>query len=78
MTPGPRGPAAGGAAEQEVAVTLQSFAREALLLECERLGVSEEELIRFAVMYYLADLDSGRIARRIVDGSSPMRSPDGP
>jgi hypothetical protein len=28
-------------------------------------GVPVEELVSFAVMYYLADVDSGRIARRI-------------
>lgn len=77
MTPGPQRPAAGEPAAQEVVVTLETFAREALLIECERQGISEEELVRFAVMYYLADLDSGRIARRVVDGASPTSMPEG-
>lgn len=47
------------------------FAREALEREAIRLGVSVEELARFAVSYYLADLDSGRIAREW-----PPRSPE--
>jgi hypothetical protein len=33
--------------------------------EAARLGVSLEELASFAVLYYLADLDSGRIARQL-------------
>jgi hypothetical protein len=43
---------------------LGEFAREALAEESARLGVSSEELASFSVMYYLADFDSGRIARR--------------
>jgi hypothetical protein len=46
---------------------LDAFGREMLAQQCGELGVSEEELIRFALLYYLADLDSGRIARRIPD-----------
>jgi hypothetical protein len=45
---------------------LDEFTREALLLESERLGVPSDELAIFAIAYYLADLHSGRIARRIV------------
>ena len=45
--------------------TLDGFARGAVEQEAERLGVSASELVTFAVLYYLADLDSGRIARRI-------------
>jgi hypothetical protein len=46
---------------------LDAFGREMLAQQCTELGVSEEELIRFALLYYLADLDSGRVARRIPD-----------
>jgi hypothetical protein len=46
---------------------LDAFGREMLVQQCAELGVSEGELIRFALLYYLADLDSGRIARRIPD-----------
>jgi hypothetical protein len=45
---------------------LDEFTREALVLESERLGVPGEELAMFAIAYYLADLNSGRVARRIV------------
>ncbi len=51
-----------------VTLELDEFGREALDRECERLGVPDEELVRFALVYYLADLDSGRIARQIPDG----------
>ncbi|HXB63897.1 MAG TPA: hypothetical protein VNV42_03365 [Solirubrobacteraceae bacterium] len=43
---------------------LDGFMRDALDHEATRLGVPIEELVRFAVLYYLADLDSGRIARQ--------------
>ena len=42
---------------------MDSFSWEALELEGARLGVPVEELVGFAVLYYLADVDSGRIAR---------------
>ena len=48
-----------------VSLQLDGFAREALEQEATRLGVSPEEVMTFAVLYYLADLDSGRIAREI-------------
>lgn len=55
----------GAAAARELAVPLDGFAWEAVQHESARLGVSEEELVAYAVVYYLADLDSGRVARRI-------------
>jgi hypothetical protein len=48
-----------------MSLTLDGFAWEALEEESARQGVSVEELIVFSVLYYLADLDSGRMARRI-------------
>jgi hypothetical protein len=50
--------------KRKLALRMDEFAWEALQHESTRLKVSEEELIAFAVMYYLADVDSGRIARR--------------
>ncbi len=44
---------------------LEEFAWEAIEQESTRLGVAEEDLVGFAIVYYLADVDSGRIARRI-------------
>jgi hypothetical protein len=54
---------------ESVALELDRFAGEALADEAAALGVSIEELATFAVLYYLADLDSGRIARRLPPSS---------
>jgi hypothetical protein len=48
-----------------IGLNLGASVGEALTLEANRLGVSIEELAGFSVLYYLADLDSGRIARSI-------------
>jgi hypothetical protein len=52
------------ATRRELKLDLDTFGREALEAEAARLGVSPEELARHAVLYYLADCDSGRISRR--------------
>jgi len=57
-----------------VPVRLEGFAAEAIDREAERLGVSFEDLVNFSVLYYLADVDSGRIARQIV--TSPYMAGD--
>jgi hypothetical protein len=54
----------GDHASTGVTVRFEAFAWEAIREESAQLGVTAQELIAFAVMYYLADLDSGRIARR--------------
>jgi hypothetical protein len=56
-------------------VPLDGFAWEALEHEAASQGVSPEEVARFAILYYLADVDSGRVARRIT--GSPL-GPGGP
>jgi hypothetical protein len=65
-----RGSEQTGAARHELApkdltLHLEGFAQEALAQESARLGVSDEELASFSVLYYLADLDSGRMARQM-------------
>jgi hypothetical protein len=73
----PNPPASGGAerkrargdAGRRLTVGLDAFTHTALAEEAARLDVSIEELARFAVSYYLADLDSGRIAR---EGPPPL------
>lgn len=50
---------------RELTISLDEFGWSALTEEARRLGVSTEELARFSVLYYLADLDSGRVARRL-------------
>jgi len=52
-------------AERNLSVPMDGFAWEAVQEESSRLGVSVEELVAFSVLYYLADVDSGRVARRI-------------
>jgi hypothetical protein len=59
--PGP-GRVVGG---RRLTLTLSGFAWEAIKRESASMDVPIEDLINFAVMYYIADADSGRIARRI-------------
>jgi hypothetical protein len=57
-----------GAEEGEgatVALPLDGFAWRELQRESQRNDVPPSELASFAILYYLADVDSGRIARRI-------------
>jgi hypothetical protein len=51
--------------DRSVTLTLESFAWEAIDEEAARGGTTIEELIAFSVIYYLADVDSGRISREI-------------
>jgi hypothetical protein len=48
---------------QGLAMRFGDFAAAALAEQSAQLGVSVEELATFAVLYYLADEDSGRPAR---------------
>jgi hypothetical protein len=50
--------------EQAVTLHLDDFAWETIEEQSAELGVSVEELATHALLYYLADLDSGRIARQ--------------
>lgn len=59
---------------RNLTLRLDGFARETIEEEASRMGVPVEELIAFAVLYYLADVDSGRIARRISASPYPMQS----
>jgi len=52
-------------AGRSLSLPMDAFAWEAVEEESARLGVSVEELVAFSVLYYLADVDSGRVARRI-------------
>jgi hypothetical protein len=49
---------------QQLTLSLDEFAWDAISEESTRLGISVEELARFSLLYYLADVSSGRIARR--------------
>ncbi|HUN77954.1 MAG TPA: hypothetical protein VMU32_03455 [Solirubrobacteraceae bacterium] len=47
---------------------LDAFAWQALAEESADLEVPVDDLVTFSVLYYLADRDSGRIARRLPPG----------
>jgi hypothetical protein len=61
----------GEASERDLTIRLEGFAWEAITEESSRIGVSVEELISFSVLYYLADADSGRLARDIAASPYP-------
>ena len=52
-------------APRSLTLDVGTFAWSALEAESAHQGVSVEELVRFSILYYLADSDSGRIARRL-------------
>ncbi len=55
-----------------MALDLDDFAWEELEQASVELGVSTVELVAFSVLYYLADRDSKRIARRIPPAVRPL------
>jgi hypothetical protein len=57
--------------EHRLTLDFDPFTWEALMEESTQLGVSIHELVGFSVRYYLADHDSGRIARRMPKPLSP-------
>ena len=59
--------------QRDISLSLDAFTWEAIDEECARLGISVEELIRHAALYFMADADSGRIARDI--SRSPVYEP---
>jgi hypothetical protein len=62
----PREEGRGGAAEpssRELNLRLGEREWEAVDKHAEREGVSADDLVAFCVLYYVADLDSGRISR---------------
>jgi hypothetical protein len=60
--------------DRSLTLRLEGFAWASLDEEAEREGLSVEELITFATLYYLADVDSGRVARRISRSPYPRTS----
>jgi hypothetical protein len=55
---------------------LDGFTWEALTEQADELGVAVDELVAFSVLYYLADLDSKRIARRLPTDLRPPSARD--
>jgi len=64
--------------DRKVTLTLEGYAWETLDEEAEREGITTDELITFSVLYYLADIDSGRISRRITRSPYPHRASPAP
>jgi hypothetical protein len=63
----------GGAAREpalELKLDLDSDSWNELEGEAERQGVSLERLLEHAVVYFLADLDAGRVERRMLEDES--------
>jgi hypothetical protein len=61
-------------------VEFDDFGWNALVEEAARQNVAPEALIVHAAMYYLADLDSGRAAARVIEnppGSEQVDAPEG-
>jgi hypothetical protein len=48
-----------------IELELDGFAASAVEEQAADLGVQVEDIVGFSVLYYLADLDSGRIAREV-------------
>lgn len=57
-------------ATRDVKLELRALAWRALEEEAGKLGMTVEELVGFSVMYYLADRDAGRVARRVTPDST--------
>jgi hypothetical protein len=55
----------GDDSSRKLVLEFDDFAWEALRDEASEMSVSPEELASFAVVYYLADHDSGRTARQL-------------
>lgn len=66
-----------GPAAREVRLDLQALAWQALEEEARLLKMTVEEVVGFSVLYYLADRDSGRIARRHGGAGSKGAPPTG-
>jgi hypothetical protein len=64
-----------GGEAHTLTLDIDAFAWEALNTECAQLGTTIEALARFSILYYLADGDSGRIARRLPQLNPPGEPP---
>ena len=64
--------------KRHLILDFDDFGWESLLQEARRQGVSVNELLVHASMYYLSDVDTGRFARRVLEraGIEPPPSPN--
>jgi hypothetical protein len=60
-----------------IEVELGEFGWERLTAEAERQNVAIEDLAMHAIMYYLSDLDAGRVAREVplLRSDEPLDAP---
>jgi hypothetical protein len=64
----------GAHGERSVTLRMDGFAWEAIEQQCDDLGVPVEDFIAFSALYYLADIDSGRVSRQIARSPYPGTS----
>jgi hypothetical protein len=64
----------GARTERGLSLKLDRFAWESIAEEAAREGLTVEELVGYAVLYYLADADSGRVARQVSRSPYPQRA----
>ena len=57
-----------------VSLELDDRCAELLESEAERQGVSFEQLVKHAILLYLADFDAGRVADRVAQGAQERES----
>jgi hypothetical protein len=53
--------------DREVQLTVENAIWEEFAAEAERQGVSADQLLQHAVLYFVADRDAGRLAQRIAE-----------
>jgi hypothetical protein len=56
-----------GSAREEVRLTIETAAWSEFTDEAERQGVSADQLLRHAVLYFMTDRDTGRLTQRILE-----------
>jgi hypothetical protein len=57
---------------RKLTLELDDFAWESISEEAAREGLTVEELVGYALLYYLADADSGRVARQVSRSPYPQ------
>lgn len=58
---------------RSVTLEFEAFAWQSINEEAAREGLTLEEFVTSSILYYLADVDSGRIARQAARAPHPRR-----
>jgi hypothetical protein len=61
-----------------ITVDFDDFGWSALREEARSQGISVEDLVAHAAMYYLSDLESGRVAAKVLRGADAPGEPGEP